>query len=82
MPIIRSYVRMSLDRLKGSRFAFLPMKIGDHVYIGEKSIIQAAQIGSEFEMGTILWTPPPPRVLKAFSLPFSFPQSLLRVSPF
>lgn len=42
---------MSLISICSSRVAFLPIQIGDHVYIGEDSIVNAAQIGSYVYIG-------------------------------
>ncbi|KAI0146975.1 trimeric LpxA-like protein [Xylariaceae sp. FL1272] len=35
---------------KGS-FTYLPLRLGDHVYIGERTVIQAATIGSHVHVG-------------------------------
>lgn len=38
--------------LKIRVFQYLPMKLGDHIYIGSQTIIEAAQIGSYVSIGS------------------------------
>ena len=33
-------------------YQYLPMKLGDHIYIGNQTIIEAAQIGSYVSIGS------------------------------
>ncbi|KAJ1910027.1 hypothetical protein IWQ60_010873 [Tieghemiomyces parasiticus] len=46
----RSIIRPPHKTYKGV-FSYYPMKIGDHVMIGERSIVEAANIGSYVEIG-------------------------------
>ncbi|KAI9136433.1 trimeric LpxA-like protein [Paraphysoderma sedebokerense] len=46
----KSVIRPPYKTYKG-QFTYYPMKIGDHVYIGPSSIVQAASIGSYVHIG-------------------------------
>jgi len=45
--------KISLNaKLMCSVFQYLPMKLGDHIYIGSQTIVEAAQIGSYVSIGS------------------------------
>jgi len=59
-PIVAGQLTMEIDPLARRRFrlfvvsrvfSYYPMKIGDHVIIGEGTIVQAATIGSFVSIG-------------------------------
>jgi len=44
-------------------FSFYPMKLGDHVFVGEGAVVEAAIVGSFVHIGAgavIVLSPPPP----------------------
>jgi len=51
-PCIQRVSFLLNSMLTNRVFQYLPMKLGDHVYIGSQSIIEAAQIGSYVSIGS------------------------------
>ncbi|KAL2813920.1 trimeric LpxA-like protein [Aspergillus cavernicola] len=50
--ISRSAILHPPSRLHRGVHSYFPLKIGDHVYIGERSVIEAASVGNHVHVGT------------------------------
>jgi carbonic anhydrase/acetyltransferase-like protein (isoleucine patch superfamily) len=37
--------------MQGSAFSFYPMKLGDHVFVGEGAVVEAAMVGNFVHIG-------------------------------
>jgi serine acetyltransferase len=49
-------------------FSFYPMKLGDHVFIGEGAVVEAAMVGSFVHIGAGSVIVPPPTPISQPSL--------------